>query len=90
MRDKLEIILLFSIFVLFYTSLGFSTSWLRIPGDGGGGGGLRNCETIYNLPAGEKGKFAVCVKGMDFPLEDLSVRMVEWLEVLPLKPGCSS
>ena len=48
-----------------------------------------DCETptnylsiIYNLPAGEKGKFAVCVKGMDFPLEDLSVRMVEWLEVL--------
>ena len=47
------------------------------------------CETptnylniIYNLPAGEKGKFAVCVKGMDFPLDDLSVRMVEWLEVL--------
>ena len=47
------------------------------------------CETptnylsvIYNLPAGEKGKFAVCVKGMDFPLEDLSVRMVEWLEGL--------
>ena len=48
-----------------------------------------DCETptnylsiIYNLPAGEKGKFAVCVKGMDFPLDDLSVRMVEWLEVL--------
>ena len=47
------------------------------------------CETptnylniIYNLPTGEKAKFAVCVKGMDFPLEDLSVRMVEWLEVL--------
>ena len=37
---------------------------------------------IYNLPAGEKAKFAVCVKGMDFPLDDLSVRMVEWLEVL--------
>ena len=48
-----------------------------------------DCETptnylniIYNLPAGEKAKFAVCVKGMDFPLDDLSVRMVEWLEVL--------
>ena len=48
-----------------------------------------DCETptnylniIYNLPTGEKAKFAVCVKGMDFPLEDLSVRMVEWLEVL--------
>ena len=49
------------------------------------------CETstnylniIYNLPtgAGAKAKFAVCVKGMDFPLDDLSVRMVEWLEVL--------
>ena len=48
-----------------------------------------DCETptnylniIYNLPAGEKAKFAVCVKGMDFPLDDLSVRIVEWLEVL--------
>ena len=48
-----------------------------------------DCETptnylniIYNLPAGEKAKFAVCVKGLDFPLDDLSVRMVEWLEIL--------
>ena len=47
------------------------------------------CETstnylnvIYNLPRDNKDKFAVCVKGLDFPLEDLSVRLVEWLEVL--------
>ena len=47
------------------------------------------CETstnylniIYNLPTGEKEKFAVCVKGLDFPMEDLSLRLVEWIEVL--------
>ena len=47
------------------------------------------CETstnylniIYNLPSGEKEKFAVCVKGLDFPMEDLSLRLVEWIEVL--------
>ena len=47
------------------------------------------CETstnylniIYNPPRDKKDKFAVCVKGLDFPLEDLSVRLVEWLEVL--------
>ena len=45
------------------------------------------CETstnylniIYNLPTGEKEKFAVCVKGLDFPMEDRSVRLVEWIE----------
>ncbi|KAA0189243.1 hypothetical protein HAZT_HAZT003629 [Hyalella azteca] len=28
------------------------------------------------------GDFAVCVKGLDFPKEDLSVRLVEWFETL--------
>merc|ERR1711878_199897 len=31
---------------------------------------------------GEKKKFAVCVKGLDFPEDDLSIRLTEWLEVL--------
>ena len=29
-----------------------------------------------------KKKFAVCVKGLDFPSEDISVRLVEWIEML--------
>ena len=47
------------------------------------------CETptnflniIFESPAGDKKEFAVCVKGMGFPTEDLSARMVEWIEVL--------
>lgn len=31
-----------------------------------------------------KKKFAVCVKGLDFLQEDLSVRLVEWLELLKI------
>ena len=30
----------------------------------------------------EKKKFAVCVKGLAFPEDDLSVRLVEWIELL--------
>ena len=41
-----------------------------------------NLRVIYNKPEGEKKKFAVCVKGMDFPDDDLSVRLVEWIELL--------
>ena len=43
-----------------------------------------NLRVIYNKPAeGEpKKKFAVCVKGLDFPEDDLSIRLTEWLEVL--------
>ena len=41
-----------------------------------------NLKVIYNKPEGEKKKFAVCVKGMDFPEDDLSVRLVEWIELL--------
>ena len=44
-----------------------------------------NLRVIYNkLEPGVKTKtpFAVCVKGLDFPDEDISVRIVEWLEVL--------
>jgi len=44
-----------------------------------------NLRVVYNkLPAEEKEKkkFAVCVKGLDFPDDDLSVRLVEWFELL--------
>jgi len=43
-----------------------------------------NLRVIYNKPdEGEpKKKFAVCVKGLDFPEDDLSIRLTEWLEVL--------
>ena len=43
-----------------------------------------NLRVIYNeRPDGEKKKkFAVCVKGLDFPDDDLSVRLIEWIEVL--------
>merc|ERR1719264_2519556 len=43
-----------------------------------------NLRVIYNKPAeGEqKKKFAVCVKGLDFPDDDLSVRLIEWIELL--------
>jgi len=41
-----------------------------------------NLRVIYNKHEGKKHKFAVCVKGLDFPDDDLSVRLVEWLELL--------
>ncbi|XP_040563465.1 uncharacterized protein [Lepeophtheirus salmonis] len=43
-----------------------------------------NLRVIYNkLDTGVKKKeFAVCVKGLDFPSTDLSVRLVEWIETL--------
>lgn len=40
-----------------------------------------NLRVIYDRPATKKG-FAVCVKGLDFLYEDLSVRLVEWIELL--------
>lgn len=42
-----------------------------------------NLRVINNRPE-KKQKFAVCVKGLDFLHEDLSVRLVEWLELLRL------
>ena len=43
-----------------------------------------NLRVIYNKPAEGEGKkkFAVCVKGLDFPEDDLSVRLTEWIELL--------
>lgn len=40
-----------------------------------------NLRVVNNRPE-KKEKFAVCVKGLDFLHEDLSVRLVEWLELL--------
>ncbi|CAL4066825.1 unnamed protein product [Meganyctiphanes norvegica] len=42
-----------------------------------------NLRVINNRPEhGKKEDFAVCVKGLDFLHDDLSVRLVEWLELL--------
>lgn len=42
-----------------------------------------NLKVINNRPV-RRERFAVCVKGLDFLYEDLSVRLVEWLELLRL------
>jgi hypothetical protein len=43
-----------------------------------------NLKVIFNnlSPGESKEEFAVCVKGLDFPDHDMSVRLVEWLETL--------
>ena len=45
-----------------------------------------NLQVIYNpLKDGqEKKKFAICVKALDFLDIDLSVRLVEWIELLTI------
>nr|CAD7412645.1 unnamed protein product [Timema poppensis] len=40
-----------------------------------------NIRVVYNKPEHKK-EFAVCVKGLDFLHDDLSVRLVEWLELM--------
>ena len=42
-----------------------------------------NLRVTYNKPTQRKG-FAVCVKGLDFLYDDLSVRLVEWIELIGL------
>lgn len=42
---------------------------------------MNNLRVINERPPVKK-KFAVCVKGLDFLHEDLSVRLVEWIELL--------
>ena len=42
---------------------------------------MNNLRVINERPK-EKKKFAVCVKGLDFLHEDLSVRLIEWIELL--------
>lgn len=42
-----------------------------------------NLRVIYNRPPDDHKKgFAVCVKGLDFLYDDLSVRLIEWIELL--------
>ena len=43
-----------------------------------------NLQVTYNPlnDGARKKKFAVCVKALDFPDVDLSVRLVEWMEML--------
>ncbi|XP_068224432.1 uncharacterized protein [Palaemon carinicauda] len=42
-----------------------------------------NLRVINNRPpSGEKEDFAVCVKGINYPFNDLSVRLTEWFELL--------
>ena len=41
-----------------------------------------NLRVIYDPPKGAKKEFAVCVKGLDYPDVDLSVRLMEWIELL--------
>ena len=43
-----------------------------------------NLKVIYNKAEKKKKDFAVCVKGLDFPTDDLSTRLVEWIELLSL------
>ena len=44
-----------------------------------------NLRITYNRPPnGKKRDFAVCVKGLDFLYEDLSIRLIEWIELLGL------
>ena len=47
----------------------------------------RNFLKIHNerpKSKGQKKSIAVCVKGLDFPFSDLSVRIVEWFELLKI------
>ena len=41
-----------------------------------------NLRLVYNKPEQQKKKFGVCVKGLNFPEEDISGRLVEWIELL--------
>lgn len=45
---------------------------------------LTNNLPVNNQRPPVKQEFGVCVKGLDFPNEDISVRLVEWLELLEL------
>lgn len=44
-----------------------------------------NLKVIYNLPADDRKKgFAVCVKGLDFLYDDLSVKLIEWINLITM------
>lgn len=40
-----------------------------------------NALRVVNNKTTQKKRFAVCVKGLDYPHDDVSVRLVEWLEI---------
>lgn len=40
-----------------------------------------NTLRVINNKSSNKKRFAVCVKGLDYPHDDVSVRLVEWLEL---------
>jgi hypothetical protein len=39
-----------------------------------------NLKVVFDKPQ-KKEKAAICVKGMDFPKDDMSIRLVEWIEL---------
>ena len=41
-----------------------------------------NLRVVYNKSKGPKKQFAVCVKGLNFPSEDISGRLVKWVELI--------
>lgn len=44
-----------------------------------------NALTVFNNrpnPGEPKLRFAVCVKGLDFPTDDLTLKLLEWIEIL--------
>ncbi|XP_055389134.1 uncharacterized protein LOC129618425 [Condylostylus longicornis] len=44
-----------------------------------------NLRVLYNRPDDDKKKnFAICVKGLDFLYDDMSTRLVEWIELLSI------
>ena len=66
-----------------------SSHWRQVPVsvsvvEGACDTATNNLRVTYNVlrPGEPKKKFGVCVKGLDFPTEDLSVRLAEWIEVL--------
>lgn len=44
-----------------------------------------NLKVFYDLPVdGHKKEFAVCHKGLDFLYQDISVKLIEWIELITL------
>ena len=41
-----------------------------------------NLRIIFNKPLKDKKHFAVCVKGLAFPEDDISLKLIEWIELL--------
>ena len=46
---------------------------------------VNKLQVIFKPPiSGKKMDFAVCVKGLDFPQQDISFRLMEWIELLKI------